>query len=94
LRIPKERSVDNWFYGLIKYLVNTALALIAAWYHIKRFFGSIFTAIWRIAITPFSIVMAIMSAFYRTLRTIYHNGAVRILLILAVWTFILVNFIL
>ena len=86
--------MDNWFYGLIKYLVNTALALIAAWFHVKRFFGSIFTAIWRIVIAPFSICAAVMGAFYRLLRGIFYNGAVRMLCILVVWTFILVNYIL
>ena len=92
MRIPTERSVDNWFYMLIKYLFNGALALIRVGIHVQRFFLRIGHFIRLVVMAPYHACCAVVKAIMDAGRYILGGWLIRTALLLAVWTFILLNF--
>lgn len=92
MRLPTERSVDNWFYMLIKYLFNGALALGRVYVHIQRFFLGIIYYIRQVITAPYRAVRTVISFIMQAGRFILGNWVIRTMLLLAAWTAIILNF--
>lgn len=93
MRMPTERSVDNWFYILIKYVFNSLLAVIRVVIHVQRFILSIWRIIRHIVMMPTHVLAGIFIIIYRSGRYLLGGWLMRTIIILAVWTFILLEFI-
>ncbi len=91
LRLPSERSADNWFYALLRYLVNGLLGIITLALGIMRGVKFCGRAIHWVFHLPISIVVSIFSVIRWYIAWLWSQWLFSMLLILVVWTGILVH---
>jgi hypothetical protein len=92
MRMPTERSVDNWFYMLIKYLINGSLAVARVGIHVQRFLLRIGYYCKQVITAPYRAIRAVIAFVIMVGRYILGGWVIRTVLLLAVWTVIVLNF--
>ncbi len=89
LRAPRERSADNWFYAMLRYVANGILRIVAVGVAAFR----AFCFIWRIGKAvcsiPIHVVAVVVSAVGRPLIWLWRRWIFRTLLALVVWPAVL-----
>jgi hypothetical protein len=89
LRLPNGRSADNWFYFVLRYLVNGLLAIITLALGIMRGVKACGRAIHWVFQLPIFVIVTLSSPIRKPIAWLWSQWLFSMLLILAVWTCIL-----
>lgn len=92
MRMPTERSIDHWSYELLRYLLNTSLAVFRVGVYVKRFILWIAYLIQQIVMVVFRWMWAIVTSVIEMGRYILGGWVIRTILLLAIWSVFLLYF--